>query len=709
MGARRHVLPRALLAALCTMAAGQVLAEAPVAAADAEVTTLDRLNVQAEQANGYTVEKTTAGTRMDLSLREIPQSVSVITRDRLDDQNLQTITDVLANVTGISGTFADSERPSFFARGFRIDNYQFDGIPTTLVPAWTYGDGGLDLAIYDRIEVVRGATGLLTGAGNPSASINLVRKHADSHKLTGSVSTMAGSWGNTRSVVDVTVPLNASGSVRVRAVGSYQDKESFMDRYGFTNKVGYAVLDADVGENTLLSIGYDYQDKRVSDPTWGGFPMLWSDGTRTRWDRSLNFAPEYTRWNTASKRAFASLNHRFDNDWKLTAVLNQGKADSDSKLFYLYGLPSRVDGVGVFGGAGWYILQRETRAADVYAEGPFQLFGRQHQLVTGLSVNRQENSYTGTFVDAIALPDFSTWDGVTPEPAWPGLASMGGEIVRQNAGYAAARLSLADPLTLILGARHTRWESEGAGVDREHNVTTPYAGLVYDIDKTWSTYLSYSDIFNPQSLKSRDGTFLDPVEGRNYEAGVKAAWFDGGLNASLAIFRIEQDNLAQAVPGVVLPGTGEQVYVGARGTVSEGFDFEVSGEITAGWNATFGGSHYTARDADDASINTELPRSTLKLFTSYTPQGSWNALTVGGGVNWQNRTYTDVLAPFGATRVEQGGYTLVSLFARYRIAPQFSVQVNLENLLDERYYGQISGGGAWGNPRNGALTFNYTF
>lgn len=212
---------RALFAALCVMAAGQALAETP-AAGDAEVTTLDRLIVQGEQAKGYTVGKTTAGTRMNLSLREIPQSVTVITRDRMDDQNLQSITDVLNNVTGISVAQSDSERLEFYARGFYIDNYQFDGIPAYMEQAWSYGDSALDVALYDRVEVVRGATGLLTGSGNPSASINLVRKHALSRDFTGTVSVGGGDFNKTRSVADVTVPLSPEGTVRARVIGVYQ-------------------------------------------------------------------------------------------------------------------------------------------------------------------------------------------------------------------------------------------------------------------------------------------------------------------------------------------------------------------------------------------------------------------------------------------------------------------------------------------------------
>ncbi|MCC8490299.1 TonB-dependent receptor plug domain-containing protein, partial [Xanthomonas citri] len=289
---RPRALSHAVFAALCTLSAGQALAETP--AGDAEVTTLDRLNVQGEQVKGYTVEKTTAGTRMNLSLREIPQSVTVVTRERMDDQNLQSITDVLNNVTGISVAQSDSERLEFYARGFYIDNYQFDGIPAYMEQAWSYGDSALDVALYDRVEVVRGATGLLTGSGNPSASINLVRKHAVSRDFTGTVSVGGGDFNKTRSVADVTVPLSPEGTVRARVVGVYQDGESDMDRYSLRKKIGSAIIDADLTDSTLLSVGYEYQKKESDDVTWGGFPLFYSDGTRTDYKRSFNPAADWT-------------------------------------------------------------------------------------------------------------------------------------------------------------------------------------------------------------------------------------------------------------------------------------------------------------------------------------------------------------------------------------------------------------------------------
>ena len=707
-----HRLSRALLAALCTSIAAPALAELAPAT---DATTLDGIVVKGERAEGYSVRRTSAGTRFTLAPREIPQSVSIISHQRIEDQNLDDIIDVLGNTTGVSSTQSDTERTEFYARGFYIDSYQFDNLPTQMVQNWSYGDSGLDLALYDRVEVVRGATGLLTGAGNPSASVNLIRKHADSAELTGSVSLNVGSWGRTRSTVDVTTPLNASGSVRARVIGSYLDTESQMDRYDQHKTLGYAVIDADLTPDTQLSVGYDYQQKRANGATWGGFPMLYSDGTATPFDSSFSPNPGWTYWDTTSKRLFATLEHAFANDWKVRIGATHDRSDADDKLFYpAYNdwtsgasLLDRQSGEGVSPSAGLYNTERKVDAVDGYVEGPFQLFGREHQVMAGLSYNKREYANYGDYqVGWAPIGNYTTWNGDFAEPDWVNtLPLQSAGTIKQKAAYAATRLSLAEPLKLIIGARYTDWQSEGEGADRSHTVTTPYAGLVFDIDDTWSTYAAYTEIFQPQTLKNRTGSYLDPVDGKSYEVGVKGAWFDNRLNASLAVFRIEQDNVGQATSEPIVGAPNEFAYIAARGTVSRGFEFELNGELAPGWNATFGASRYVAKDINGADINTNLPQTTIKLFTSYTPQ-SLQALTVGGGANWQNGIYYPVPA-YG--RIEQGSYALVSAFARYRLAPQFAVQVNLDNLLDKTYFSQINGYGAYGNERNGSLTFTYSF
>ncbi|ENE2728826.1 TPA: ferric-rhodotorulic acid/ferric-coprogen receptor FhuE [Stenotrophomonas maltophilia] len=703
----------AVLAVLCAVA------PAAFAETAADPTNLDKVVVKGERAEGYSVRRTSAGTRFDLAPREIPQSISIISHQRIEDQNLDDIIDVLANTTGVTSTQSDSERTEFYARGFYIDAYQFDGLPTQMVQNWSYGDSGLDLALYDRVEVVRGATGLLSGAGNPSASVNLIRKHADSAELNGSVSVNVGSWGRTRTTVDVGSALNASGTVRGRVIGSYLDTDGQMDRYNQRKTLGYAVIDADLTPDTQLSVGYDYQQKRANGATWGGFPMLYSDGSRTGYDESFNASPNWTYWDTTSKRAFATLQHAFSNGWKFKVGATHDETKADDKLFYpayndwTTGASNfdRTNGTGISPSAGFYNTERKVTGVDGYVDGPFQLFGREHQFMAGLSYNKRDYANYGDYQVGGAgktwdpFTSYLHWTGNISEPNWNPLALASQGTITQKAGYGAARLSLADPLKLIIGARYTDWKSEGEGADRAHKVTTPYAGLVFDINDTYSTYASYTEIFQPQTLKDRDGSYLDPVDGKSYEVGVKGAWFDNRLNASLAVFRIEQDNVGQATGEPVQGSPNEFAYRAARGTVSRGFEFEVNGELAPGWNATFGASRYVAKDINDADINTNLPQTALKLFTSYTPQ-SLQELTVGGGANWQNRIYYAVPA-YG--RIEQSGYALVSAFVRYRISPEFSVQANLNNLLAKKYLSQINGYGAYGDGRNGSLTFTWSF
>ncbi|PZS66058.1 ferric-rhodotorulic acid/ferric-coprogen receptor FhuE [Stenotrophomonas maltophilia] len=703
----------AVLAVLCAVA------PAAFAETAADPTNLDKVVVKGERAEGYSVRRTSAGTRFDLAPREIPQSISIISHQRIEDQNLDDIIDVLANTTGVTSTQSDSERTEFYARGFYIDAYQFDGLPTQMVQNWSYGDSGLDLALYDRVEVVRGATGLLSGAGNPSASVNLIRKHADSAELNGSVSVNVGNWGRTRTTVDVGSALNASGTVRGRVIGSYLDTDGQMDRYNQRKTLGYAVIDADLTPDTQLSVGYDYQQKRANGATWGGFPMLYSDGSRTGYDESFNASPNWTYWDTTSKRAFATLQHAFSNGWKFKVGATHDETEADDKLFYpayndwTTGASNfdRTNGTGISPSAGFYNTERKVTGVDGYVDGPFQLFGREHQFMAGLSYNKRDYANYGDYQVGGAgktwdpFTSYLHWTGNISEPNWNPLALASQGTITQKAGYAAVRLSLADPLKLIIGARYTDWKSEGENDDREHKVTTPYAGLVYDINDTYSAYASYTEIFQPQTARDRNDRYLDPVDGKSYEVGVKGAWFDNRLNASLAVFRIEQDNVAQVTSEPIIGRPGEFASIAARGTVSRGFEFEVNGELAPGWNATFGASRYVAKDINDADINTNLPQTALKLFTSYTPQ-SLQELTVGGGANWQNRIYYAVPA-YG--RIEQSGYALVSAFVRYRISPEFSVQANLNNLLDKKYLSQINGYGAYGDGRNGSLTFTWSF
>ncbi|MGN6456294.1 MAG: TonB-dependent siderophore receptor, partial [Achromobacter mucicolens] len=412
------------------------------------------------------------------------------------------------------------------------------------------------------------------------------------------------------------------------------------------------------------------------------------------------------------------LEHRFDNDWRVQAVGSYSKNEMDGKLLYLYGWPDRETGLGMGASPAWYLGDRKQNALDLKANGPFTLFGRRHEAVVGASFNRQKGDFNyRSAIGAAAVGNFLDWDGSYPEPDWNDSIIANRYTTTQTGWYGALRLNLADPLKLIVGGRYSTWKTNSVGFGGEgrtefdKNDFTPYAGLLYDINDTYTAYVSYTGIFNPQTYQDRNGNWLDPLEGKSYEAGIKGEWLDGRLNASAAVFQIDQDNVAQADPGQMVPGTTNQAYTAAQGTRSRGFDLELSGEVTPGWNVAAGWSHWTARDGDGNAIQTDQPRSLVRVFTTYQLPGDWNRLTVGGGVNWQSHVYTIASGPNGDERVGQGSYAVTNLMARYRFNRNLSAQLNVNNVFDRKYYSQIGfySQGAWAAGRSAMLTMRYQY
>ncbi|MGE8704785.1 MAG: ferric-rhodotorulic acid/ferric-coprogen receptor FhuE [Achromobacter sp.] len=716
----RFVLRRTSAAVFLALASGAVAAQ------DASVSTLPSVQVVGDNANpnttegtgSYTPRSTAASTGLSLSLRETPQSVTVMTRQRMDDEDMRSLADVMGSTPGISVQNFDSERYTFNSRGFSISNYMYDGVPTSFDVGYAAGESSVDPIIYDRVEVVRGATGLMTGAGNPSASINLVRKHADSREFKADLSAGVGNWDTYRVTADLSTPLNAEGTVRGRIVSAYQDNRSFLDYYQNKKKVFYGVVDADLTSRTTLSVGYNYQDNEPQGSSWGGFPLWYADGGRTDWRRSLNTGARWSSWGSTTQGAFASLEHRFDNDWRVQAVGSYSKNEMDGKLLYLYGWPDRETGLGMGASPAWYLGDRKQNALDLKANGPFTLFGRRHEAVVGASFNRQKGDFNyRSAINAAGVGNFLEWNGSYPEPDWNDSTIANRYTTTQTGWYGALRLNLADPLKLIVGGRYSTWKTNSIGFGGEgrtefdKNAFTPYAGLLYDINDTYTAYVSYTSIFNPQTYQDRNGNWLDPLEGKSYEAGIKGEWLEGRLNASAAVFQIDQDNVAQADPGQMVPGTTNQAYTAAQGTRSRGFDLEVSGEVTPGWNVAAGWSHWTASDGEGNAIQTDQPRSLVRVFTTYQLPGDWNRLTVGGGVNWQSHVYTIASGPNGDERVGQGSYAITNLMARYRFNRSLSAQVNVNNVFDRKYYSQIGfySQGAWAAGRSAMLTMRYQY
>jgi outer membrane receptor for ferric coprogen and ferric-rhodotorulic acid len=672
-----------------------------------------------EESGLYTTGQTTAATRLPLTLRETPQSVSVVTRQRMDDQKLDSVQGVLENTTGISSYQSDSQRTSFYSRGFLIDNIQYDGIPAVIGDVINgSGISDLETAFYDRVEVVRGANGLLTGTGNPSAAINLVRKRP-TPELSASTSISAGSWDSFREMGDISVPLTTDGRVRARVVGVNNDGHSYIDGYQTQKQAFYGIIEADVTEDTTLGIGYDYQSSSPKRPTWGGVPLWFSNGSEAEWSRSKSVAADWNRWDSTRQSAFTELERRFDNGWKVHGVVNQYRTKYDTQLMGSSGTPDQDTGLGTFpNGAYPVALAGEGKSRqttfDVMASGPFDLMGRQHDLVVGGMSSRYTSNKddVSPFFPGFTSGNIYDWNSRFPKPDFDAMTSIPTNTeVKQRGFYSTARFSLADPLKLIIGGRFSRYEvDETVGGTpfsyKKSNEFTPYAGLIYDIDSTYSVYISYTGIFNPQtSFRDSNGNVLTPTEGKTKEIGLKAEYLEGRLNASVALFDTELDNAAQ-MDGSLLTPSGAQAYKGVDGTKSRGIEFDMQGEVATHWNIYAGVAAFTAKDGDDARLNAQVPRTTAQMFTTYTLPGMFEKLTLGGGVRWQSR----VLSSSTSTRVaEQDPYALTSLMARYELARNIDVAINVNNVFDKKYATQKGDFDtvSYGAPRNALVTLNY--
>ena len=676
----------------------------------------NQLGTITEGSGSYSPGTIATATRLVLTPRQTPQTITVSTRKYMDDFGLNAIDDVMRRTPGVSVGNYDSERTFYYSRGFTIQNFQYDGIPTLRDDAYSSGATLSDTAIYDRIEVIKGASGLLSGAGAPGATINLIRKKP-THDFAGHVSLGAGSWDNYRSELDVSGPLTESGNIRGRAVTAYQDKHSFQDHYERKTSTYYGILEMDLDEHTLLSVGADYQDNDPKGSSWAGIPLYDSNGNTVSTSRSFNPGTDWSSWAQYTRSVFASLEHRFSNDWVAKGELSHNINGYHAVLGSASGgNPDPVTGTGVTMYHGKYTGETKTDTAELYATGPFELLGREHELVVGVSTSRShwdgKGYYNGAYNGNVT--DFWNWSGNVVEPDWGTASMFNDQTTRQLGSYITARFKPTDDLAVILGSRFANYTRSGDTDSKETGRVVPYAGVVYDLNETYSAYASYTSIFNPQSNLDRNQKALEPDTGDNYEVGLKGEWFEGKLNASLAYFEILQDNRAEEDTEYNSNPTNPSLTWAYKGVEAKtkGWEAEISGELAPDWQVQAGYVHKIIRGANDEKLSTWEPEDQVSLYTSYKLPGVLDKFTVGGGARWQSKAWQSVTNPVRGTEdVTQDAYWLVDLMTRYQITDNLSATVNLNNVFDKKYYSNIGFYNTiyYGDPRNLMLTTRWDF
>ena len=670
---------------------------------------LEKIAVYGQHHKNYITEEAQSATKLGLTIKETPQSISVVSRALMDDFSLDDINAVLESTPGVTVEQIETDRTYFKARGFEITNFLIDGLGTPQTSGSIQGT--LDTAIYDRVEIVRGANGMMTGAGNPSATVNMVlKKPTYTTQVHASVS--YGSWNNKRVDIDVSTPINDEHAVR--AVFTKQDKESYLDRYETDKTIAYLAYEGKLTDDTLLNINYVNQQKDADSPLWGALPLYYTDGSPTNYDESTSTAADWSYWDNSAERIYVTIEQNLSATWVAKARYAHIKNEQNSELFYVYGTPDKETGLGLTGYASRYDYKDTQDLFDLYASGKFELFSLEHDLSFGISqanmdFNDQSLYDYSTGNGFPAMPDLATWDGVIPEATL--VDSPNGSDVQntQRSAYISTRIKLAEPLSIFAGVRYTDWETKGTAYSvvqtRDDSEVIPYIGTVYDFTESLSAYASYTETFVPQKELDINAEQLAPVIGKSAEVGLKAQLLDEQVFVTLAYFDAKQDGLAVALPGSLPSDTR---YYAADGINSDGFEIELSGRLTDDLSASISFSNLSI-DGDEL-VKDYTPENQLKMAATYQVPFI-DGLTLGANYRWQDSiSRVQVKDPAGnaLATTKQDAYGLLDLMATYEITQNVGVTFNVNNSTDEKYINSLYWEqGYYGAPRNYSLSVNW--
>ncbi|MCQ9877985.1 Fe(3+)-pyochelin receptor FptA [Pseudomonas aeruginosa] len=689
---------------------GLLLALSPLAAAVADArkdgeTELPDMVISGESTSATQPPGVTTLGKVPLKPRELPQSASVIDHERLEQQNLFSLDEAMQQATGVTVQPFQLLTTAYYVRGFKVDSFELDGVPALL---GNTASSPQDMAIYERVEILRGSNGLLHGTGNPAATVNLVRKRPQ-REFAASTTLSAGRWDRYRAEVDVGGPLSASGNVRGRAVAAYEDRDYFYDVADQGTRLLYGVTEFDLSPDTLLTVGAQYQHID-SITNMAGVPMA-KDGSNLGLSRDTYLDVDWDRFKWDTYRAFGSLEQQLGGGWKGKVSAEYQEADSRLRYAGSFGAidPQTGDGGQLTGAA--YKFKSIQRSLDANLNGPVRLFGLTHELLGGVTYAQGETRQdTAPFLNLPNTPvNVYRWDphGV-PRPQIGQYTSPGTTTTTQKGLYALGRIKLAEPLTLVVGGRESWWDQDTPATRfKPGRQFTPYGGLIWDFARDWSWYVSYAEVYQPQADRQTwNSEPLSPVEGKTYETGIKGELADGRLNLSLAAFRIDLENNPQEDPDH--PGPPNNPFYISGGKVrSQGFELEGTGYLTPYWSLsagyTYTSTEYLKDSQNDSGTrySTFTPRHLLRLWSNYDLPWQDRRWSVGGGLQAQS----DYSVDYRGVSMRQGGYALVNMRLGYKIDEHWTAAVNVNNLFDRTYYQSLSNPN-WNNRYGEPRSFN---
>ena len=664
-------------------------------------------NAIATEKNGdYSSFAATVGTKIPASLREIPQSVSIITNQQVKDRNVDTFDQLARKTPGLRVLSNDDGRSSVYARGYEYSEYNIDGLPAQMQSI----NGTLpNLFAFDRVEVMRGPSGLFDSSGEMGGIVNLVRKRP-TKTFQGHVAAGFGTHKQYKAEADVSGSLNADGSVRGRVMAQTVGASPRPAEENNHHETFYAAADWDINPDTVLGAGYLYQQRHLAP--YNGLPAD-ADGKLPSLPQHAFVGADWNKFKMHSHDVFADLKHYFGNGGygKVGMRYSDRKADSN----YTFA-GSSLDKAGKAAAAGLGTdIKQKAFAFDASYSQAFSLGETANEFVVGADRNRFRSTNEqgrSTLSKSVALDDFRAlpYNGIL-QNARAGNKGFNHSVTEENLDetglYAKTVFRPLEGLSLIAGGRvgHHKIESGDGKTLHKASKTkfTSYAGAVYDIDGSNSLYASASQLYTPQTNLDADGNLLKPRQGNQFEVGYKGSHMDDRLNTRVSFYRMKDKNAAAPLN----PKDRNTRYSALGERVMEGVETEISGAITPKWQIHAGYSYLhsqikTASNSRDDGIFLLMPKHSANLWTTYqvTPE-----LTIGGGVN----AMSGITSSAG---MHAGGYATFDAMAAYRFTPKLKLQVNADNISNRRYYARVGGTNTFnipGSERSLTANLRYSF
>lgn len=687
---------------------------------DQSPTTLPRVRVEVAEEGGYAAKDATTATKTNTPLRDVPQTINVVSGELLRDQGALSMEAALRNVPGVAFSHGDGQRDQVVIRGFTAMADQFvDGLR----------DDALyfrDLSGVERIEVLKGPAAVLYGRGSSGGLINRVAKKARLGETFGDTAITFGSFEQNRIEADVNVPLGSAFAFRV--TGAWEDADSYRDQQFLERHSIAPSIALELGEQTQVTLRYENaRDKRVTDfgiPSLNGRPV---DVPESRYYGSNNAAKDDTTESRISA-VTAVVEHVFSDALTLRNSARYYDYDLDRNNT----LPNGgVDPVALTVGLQHSSVFRQEEGwfnqSDFILKTDFG--GIEQEWLFGAELGRQNKWQQSLSAGTIARvdifnPQLPTVPAYTAAQLNASSAIPQRTILEVKALYAQDQISIATHWKALLGVRYDDYEQVTTPertlpkVSRTDKEFSPRAGLVWQPTDASSYYLSYSKSFQPSAETfnlSAATADAEPEITQNYEAGAKLDLFDGALGLMGAVFNLERSNIKNTDPA----NPARQINVGKQRV--RGVELSASGRLPGAIELSAGYAYLDGKMIESvATINSpQTPVVAIPVLgktPSLTPEHSafvWAhkalgaGFSVAGGANYVGKRFASL-----SNAVELPSYVTADLAAFYDIGA-WRIAVNVKNVTDREFI--VSSHGSSDNlilpgaPRNASVTARYAF